>query len=126
MSTGAVGLWTLWAIASLFGSRPGRPRSVSASGGTSQQVRVRLDTAIRGAAPGTTLCLPAEPGASFLGYPGLLGLFVLHYPTDDVEGRRVRFVSSDPKVLALRDRAPGCATLIVPEGACPPSGAKSG
>ena len=119
VSTGAVGLWTLWAMASLLWFPPWVPPIGERERRYVPQVRARLDTAIRGAAPGTTLCLPAEPGASFLGYPGLLGVFVLYHPTDEIEGRRVRFVSSDPKVLALRDTSARLRTLILPDGSCP-------
>ena len=91
-----------------------------------QQARARLETAIRSSPPGTTVCLPVELAAIASGYPGLLGVFVLYHPTDDVEGRRIRFVSSDPKVLALRETSARLRALIVPEGACPTSGAKSG
>ena len=126
MGAGVLGLWTVWAIASLYYFPPWTPRLGERERQHVQQTRLRLEATIRSSPPGTTVCLPVEPWAIGLGYPGLLGLFVLHHPTDDVEGRRIRFVSSNPKVLALRETSARLRTLILPDGACPPAGAKSG
>lgn len=79
----------------------------------------RLDRAIE-RSPFRIVCLPIQPAALALGFPGSLGLYVLFHPTDDVEGRRIYFETDDPKVLALRAESPRLNGLLLPKGECPP------
>jgi hypothetical protein len=45
---------------------------------------------------------------------------MLYHRDDDLEGRRVYFVSSDPSVLALREQGGRLRSLLLPAGSCPP------
>jgi hypothetical protein len=125
-SAGVLGLWTLWAAASPLGFDAWTVPMGERERRHVEQVRARLETAVRSHAPGTTVCLPVEPEAAAFGYPGTLGVFVLYHPGDELEGRRVRFASSDPRGLALRDTSARLRTLIVPDGVCPPPDEASG
>jgi hypothetical protein len=49
--------------------------------------------------------------------PGRAALFVLVAPSGVLDGRSVRFIEPDPKVLAYDDRAPKLRALLVPREA---------
>jgi hypothetical protein len=69
---------------------------------------------------GSTVCLPNRPVPLALGFPGSVGVFILFERENTVDGRRVYFVSSDPKLLAQRDPGTRLESLLLPAGACPP------
>ena len=73
---------------------------------------------IREAPPGSTVCLPVKPVPLAIGFPGSLGVFMLMSPTDDVEGRQVRFVSSNPSLLARRDEGGRMQRLLLSDDEC--------
>src|SRR5262249_43991662 len=54
--------------------------------------------------------------------PGRAALFVLVAPSGVLDGRRVRFIEPDPKVLSYPDRAPKLGALLVPRGEAPAPG----
>jgi hypothetical protein len=112
-----VGAWTVWALAGPLLFDPHVPRLEEKS---VPRIRARLEQAIRSRPVGSTVCLPVEPAAIAWDFPGTLGVFMLYYPTNDFEGRRVRFVSSNPRVLALREVSGRMRELLLPEGTCPP------
>src|SRR5262249_60881336 len=72
--------------------------------------------------PGSVVCLTNQPLQIAMFFPGTVGLFMLFEPGNVVDGRRVYFVSSDPKLLAQREAGGRLASLLLPAGACPPSG----
>jgi len=113
---GLVGAWTGWALATplLFNPHVGRLEDPRVA-----RVRAQLEQAIRNEPVGTTVCLPVEPVFLTLDFPGTLGVFALYHPGDEFEGRRVRFMSSDPKLLALRGTSERMRRLLLPDGACP-------
>src|SRR4029079_12596285 len=59
--------------------------------------RDALEAEIRRQPAGDTICLPNRPAIPWPGAPGMLAVFVLDHPTDDVNGRRVFFTSTDPE-----------------------------
>jgi hypothetical protein len=68
---------------------------------------------------GSTVCVPNAPAALTIGFPGSAGVFMLYHPEDELDGRRVVFVSSDPSVLRLREVGGRLPRLVVPPGGCP-------
>jgi len=78
----------------------------------------RIVEQVRAAPQGTTVCLGVEPVPMPLGFPASLGIFMLFSPTDELEGRRVRFVSSDPHLLARRDAGGRLQRLLLPVDEC--------
>lgn len=117
------GVWTTWALVTPLLFDPHVPRLEEKRVAS---VRQQIEHAIRARPVGATVCLPVQPVFLTVGFPGSLGIFALYYPTDDFEGRLVRFVSSDPKVLALRGTSERMRGLLLPEGACPAPGRASG
>jgi hypothetical protein len=110
--------WGAWAAASGVLLRP------SVDHFAADRARVtaawdRIVQQIRHAPTGSTVCLPVEPAPVALGFPGSLGIFMLFNRTDEVERRRVRFVSSDPKLLARRDAGGRMQQLLLPDDECP-------
>ena len=90
----------------MFGSAPGRhPGEHSPA---------------RDEAEAATVCVRYEPTPLAIGFPGSIGVFMLYHRDDDLEGRRVYFVSSDPSVLALREQGGRLRSLLLPAGSCPP------
>ena len=64
--------------------------------------RGMIEGEIRKVAPGLVACVPNQAVEVCIGFPGSIGVYMLHHGDDAFEGRRVYFTSSDPKVLALR------------------------
>jgi hypothetical protein len=89
-----------------------------------REVVARQHDAIRSAAlaqqSGSTICLPNETVPLSVGFPGSVGIFLFFNRKDEIEGRRVYFVSSDPVVLALRQLGGRLGSLLLPAGSCPP------
>jgi hypothetical protein len=54
-----------------------------------------LEADIRRQPPGSTVCIPNRPAIPWPGAPGTVAVFVLEHATDDVDGRRVLFTSTD-------------------------------
>jgi hypothetical protein len=79
-----------------------------------------ITRAVLARAPGTTVCLPNEPVPVSVLFPGTVGIFMLFNHKNELDGRRVYFVSSDPGVLAMRGQGGGLSSLLLPAGACPP------
>jgi hypothetical protein len=79
----------------------------------------RIVQQVRQAPTGSTVCLPLEPAPLAFGFPGSLGVFMLFNRSDELEGRRNRFVSRDPTLLARRDAGGRMSHLLLPEGECP-------
>jgi hypothetical protein len=79
----------------------------------------RIVRQVRQAPTGSTVCLPLEPAPLAFRFPGSLGVFMLFNRTDELEGRRIRFVSRDRNLLARRDEGGRMSHLLLPEGECP-------
>ncbi|MDX2167885.1 MAG: hypothetical protein SF182_12500, partial [Deltaproteobacteria bacterium] len=86
-----------------------------------------IRAAVRATPPGETAYIPNLPFTplSFLSlfqgdwkFPGLAGVFVIYFPGDQLEGRRVRFVATDPAQLDATRTGGRIATLLIP--AAPP------
>ena len=119
-----LGIWIVWALASpVLLPPPGILGAAEAAQVT--KVRQRLEQVVRSQPVGATVCLPIEP-VGLLGVPGSLGVFVLYYPGEVLEGRRVRFVTLDPKLLALRDAGGRAGRLVVLPDECPPQAEQHG
>jgi hypothetical protein len=84
--------------------------------------------AVSGAPPGTTMYLEnGRPPASVVGmwletqFPGRAAVFLLLTPSGDtLDGRHVRFIERDPKVLEFWSQRPGqpmARLLVAPEHA---------
>ena len=99
---------------------------------TSERARRRTERAlnqIRGeiaaAPPGQDVRLrartfpPVGPLVEATQFPGWTALFAIFFPDDVVEGRRVRFVSSDPAVLAAARGGRRSASLLVAAAPAP-------
>lgn len=111
-------LWVLWAVAGTLWLRPPtlhweHERALVAR--IDEGVRAR----VRAQAPGTTVCIPNEPAPLTLAFPGSAGVYVMLYPDDTLEGRRVFFTADNPKMLAFRDAGGRLAGLLGPSSACP-------
>ena len=78
----------------------------------------RIMRQIRAVPPGSTVCVAVEAAPLALDFPGSLGVFMLMSPRDDVEGRRVRFVSSDPDLLRRRDAGGRMQHLLLSADEC--------
>lgn len=81
-----------------------------------------IENEIRKQPPGSAACIPNRPLALCLGFPGSFGVYILHHRDDELEGRRVYFTTSDPRLLALRLPGSRAEALLAPVGACPPPG----
>ncbi len=121
-----LGVWAVWALVggallsspsdhfADFADRFARYRTLLA------EIRERMVQEVREHPPGSTVCLRNQPMSLSAGFPGSVGVFVLFYPDDEIEGRRVYFVSSDPELLARREEGGRVARLLLPASACPP------
>ena len=84
--------------------------------------QIRADVATQ--PPGTTVYLEngvlpftlTGPMINQAMLPGRAALFVLVAPSGVLDGRRVRFVETDPNVFLYQDRAPKLGALLVPPG----------
>jgi len=75
---------------------------------------------IRKAPPGAVACVANKTADLGDGFPGTVGVYILYNHSDEFEGRRVYFTTSNPKVLALRLPGSRTASLLLSEGRCPP------
>lgn len=93
-----------------------------------QRTADAITAAVRAQPPGTTVYVENDKTPrSILGgalpnflFPGRAGLFVILHPTDDLEGRTVRFIERDPEVqayYAARPRTRIARLLVRPEQA---------
>ena len=116
----AVSAWIAWAVASTAALTPAAVRPGDVERTTIARARSQLEEAIRREPPGATVCLLVKPVpiTSLVQEPSVV-VYLLWYPSDEFEGRRVRFVSSDPKVLALRDRGGRIQRLLLWRWRCP-------
>jgi hypothetical protein len=117
--------WLVWAVIGAVLLPPTLEHPDALDRAAVLRARDRLEHAILAQPPGAVVCLPIEPVPVAIGFPGTAGVFVLFHPRADVEGRRVYFVSTDPRILALRDAGGRMRELIAADGTCPP-GARSG
>jgi hypothetical protein len=67
---------------------------------------------------GAIVCIPNEPTAVSRNLPGSVGVFLMLHPDDELEGPHVRFVTSDPTLLARRADGGRLAHLLVPPSEC--------
>jgi hypothetical protein len=113
--------WTIWAIGSAFLLRPPiNPYAPQRAAVTT--LRDALVAKIHDQPPGSVVCIPNQPAPFMLGFPATVGVFMLLERENVVDGRRVYFVSSDAKLLAQREPGTRLESLLLPAGACPPSG----
>jgi hypothetical protein len=114
-----LGVWMAGAVGATVVHGPPVPLRGVAEGWRVAQTRAHIEHAVRSIPVGSTACVPVEPAPIAFDFPGSLGVYLLYYADDDFEGRHVRFVSSDPKLLALREAHPRVRRLLLPEGDCP-------
>ena len=113
--------WAIWAVGSAFLLRPPiNPYAPQRAAVTT--LRDALLAKIHDQPPGSVVCIPNEPAPFMLGFPATVGAFMLLERENVVDGRRVYFVSSDAKLLAQREPGTRLESLLLPAGACPPSG----
>src|SRR5262249_3587619 len=93
--TCAWGAWGTWAALSGVLLRPPVDH-FDASRANATAVWDRIVEQVRQAPTGSTVCLPLEAAPLAFRFPGSLGVFMLFNRTDELEGRRIRFVSKDP------------------------------
>jgi hypothetical protein len=110
--------WGLWAVMTGILLQPPIARR--------EEVRAAIARALASIAQdverhpvGSTVCVPNVPAPLTLGFPGWVGIFMLYHREDQLDGRRVVFVSSDPGVLRLREVGGRLPRLLVPPGDCP-------
>ena len=111
--------WATWAVGSALLLGP----AVNANGPQRADVaslRDAMTAEIHRQPPGSVVCLANQPAPFAMFLPGTVGLFMLLDRENVVDGRRVYFVSSDPKLLAQRDPGARLESLLLPAGACPP------
>jgi hypothetical protein len=106
-ATGTVvlGVWLAVMGVGYAAARPPVPLHEEARRETVAAVHeIRL--AVAAAAPGATVLIPNRTfaPARWIGFPfpGLAGVYMLYFPTDMVDGRRVRFVETPGTVEAVR------------------------
>jgi hypothetical protein len=117
---GLVAAWLVWAVTTGLLLQPPVDHFESERALVAR-VRDRLDSAIEKVPRGSTLCLPIESAALAFGFPGSAGVFLLLHDENTVDGRRVYFTSSDPKILASRTAGGRMEQLLLPASACPPA-----
>jgi len=114
-----LGAWVMWTVAGTVLLRP----PMDHFDGQRAEV-VRIDESmlrqVRSQPAGTTVCIPNEPTQLAIGFPGSVGVFVMLHPDDELEGRRVRFVASNPALLARRVDGGRLAHLLVRPSECSP------
>jgi hypothetical protein len=110
--------WGLWAVVTGVLLRPAIDHKDAVRAAVAGALRSIGDEVERHPV-GSTVCVPNAPAPLTLGFPGSVGIFMLYHPEDELEGRRVVFVSSDPSVLRLREVGGRLARLVAPPGRCP-------
>ncbi|HET9470527.1 MAG TPA: hypothetical protein VFO24_05445, partial [Usitatibacter sp.] len=82
-----------------------------------------LEAEIRRQPPGATICVSNRPAIPWPGAPGMVSVFVLEHATDDVDGRRVFFTSTDPDrdLEHGRDGGGRLERLLRTPDDCPPA-----
>src|SRR5262245_61122088 len=122
-----VAAWTTAALAFWIVRRP----TLEDYASTRALVSLARDTMAREIAqhpPGTTVCLALDGRADGFfpagrdSFPGYAAIFMLLYPADTVDGRRVYFVTADPVALGARNTQGRTASLLLPAASCPPPG----
>jgi hypothetical protein len=114
--TALFGLWLVTATAAnvLFGAPIDHYDTVRER---LAEARARTTAEVAAAPEGSTVCVENRPIQLAGGFPGSVGVFVLYHPDDRLDGRRVRFVTSDAGLL---DRVQGrVRTLLFRAGTCP-------
>ena len=126
MGAGVVGLWTVWAMASLFYFPPGRLCSVSASGSTCTDALAaggghpgRRARERRSACRSNRRRSPLDTRVCSVSSCSITRLTTSRAGAS-ASCRRI------PRCLPSARPSARLRALIVPEGACPPSGAKPG
>ena len=114
-------IWVAWSITTGILLRPSVPHSDALRDLVAWE-RERLEREVLARPPGATVCVPYESVPLAVGFPGSIGVFMLYHRDNDLEGRRVYFISSDPRVLALREQGGRLSSLLLPADACPPHG----
>jgi hypothetical protein len=110
--------WGVWTVATGILLRPAIDRKDGVRAAVTG-VLGRIADEVRQHPVGATVCVPNAPAPLTVGFPGSVGIFMLYHPEDELEGRRVVFVSSDPWVLRLREVGGRLPRLVVPPGGCP-------
>jgi hypothetical protein len=80
----------------------------------------RIAIELQSQPPGTVVCLPNRPAIPFPGFPGDVGVFMIEHRRDEVDGRRVFFVSADG-VVPPRDQGGRLERLLRRSDDCPPA-----
>jgi len=113
-------VWVAWSVAGTVFLRPPMDHYDEKR---AEVARFEADMlrAVRAAPPGATVCIPSARISLATSIPGSVGVFVMLHPGDEVEGRRVRYVSSDAAQLAQRAAGGRLAHLLVPPAECPPA-----
>jgi len=114
-----LGAGVAWQFAVTLLLRPSAPRYDAVRELVAHQ-RDAIVHAVMEQPPGATVCLPNQPVPVSIGFPGSVGVFMLFNERDELEGRRVYFVSSDAALLATRLQGGRLRSLLLPPGACPP------
>ena len=108
-TTGALlAVWVVWSFTSVTVLRTPVARFDPVRDLVARQ-RDAITRAVLTQAPGTTVCLPNEPTPVSVGFPGTVGIFMLFNHEDALDGRRIRFVSSNPPSSPCANRAVGSA-----------------
>ncbi len=78
---------------------------------------------VAAARPGDTVLIPNHPfGPAMIpgfAFPGLAGVYMLYFPSDELQGRHVRFIETPATVEAMRRAGGRQAGLVVPPAAPP-------
>jgi hypothetical protein len=112
--------WVVWSVTSAMLLRPSIGGFDAIRDLVARQ-REGVERDVLARPPGATVCVPYEPAPLAIGFPGSIGVFMLYHRDDTYAGRRVYFVSSDPRVLAMREWGGRLRSLLPPAGSCPPS-----
>jgi hypothetical protein len=114
-----LGVWGVWTVTGTVLLRPpmdhfDRQRAEVARTDESTLRRVRAQPA------GAIVCIPNERTAVSNNLPGSVGIFLMLHADNELEGRHVRFVTSDPTLLARRADGGRLAHVLVPPSECSP------
>jgi hypothetical protein len=114
--------WLVWAAVSpIVLARPVTARPGERERTFAAHTRARLEQQIRAIPAGATACLSTERINPVFPVNNTVVIYVLSYPSNDFEGRHVRFVTSDPTTLALRERGERLRSLLAAPDECPGS-----
>jgi len=110
--------WAAWQFAATVLLRPSAQRYDAVRDLVAHQ-RDAIVHAVMEQPPGATVCLPNQPLPVSIGFPGSVGVFMLFNDRNELDGRRVYFVSSDAALLATRLQGSRLRSLLLPPAACP-------